>query len=223
MRRLFIFLLVIFILFDIALFFFYFLKKPSTSKISNITPEQTGSSKGSTRTNIYNLGPGETSLIPGNPSAGGLDETLFKATVEKELFYDQTTNEALITAAFTTKSGKKITADVILGKKGGKIVSTVAKSADFNHLTWGPPDEISNVAPLIKKNGPIFIKIYSQSVSQDFHDNPPFKCNSNCKQWLDDINKYYKNNLNLVRMVKGEIDGKNGLKVGPTGGIIIEE
>lgn len=218
MRRLFIFLLVAFVLLDVGLFI-YFLNKSSTSKTPPVTTQQTDT-VGPPR--VYSLGLGETRLIRGDPKTGSLDQTLFTATVEKEVFYDQKTNEALISAVFTTKNGKEVKADVILGKEGGKVVSTTAKEGEnVDNVAWGPPSEISAITPLLKKGGSIFVRIYSQSISQDFYNNPPFECDAKCKEWLDDINKYYKNNLSLIKMVKGEIDGKNGLKVGPTSGIII--
>ncbi len=222
MRRFFIPLLILFVICDIALLFYYLKYSHSQPLIqlplTAITSDKILTSLSPSR--VYILGHGETRLLPGNPKTGSFDEILLSGVIEKEVFFDENTKDALITVSFTTKNNGHILTDFVLGQEKDKIVTAYAKNGVVDKLTWGS-HEIPKIVLLLKKGDPIFIEVYFQKISADFYNNPPFACDPSCKQLLNGMNKYYENNSRLVKILAGKINIENGLKIGPVAQMII--
>lgn len=216
-------ILVIFVLFDTVLFLFYFLKvrnQPTpqdSSKISTTHPTQKGFIS---ENSSYRLSPGETRLFKGDPDRGLINEVLLAGSIRKEPFFNEETQQVIATVSFPKKNNSSLIANVVLGKREDKISTAFAKKGHVEEKLYWRRSSISGIISHLKKNDPVLLRIYYQKNPKDFIKDS-FSCDASCKEFLDAVNNFYENNSSLIQGLKGEVDIKNTLTVGPVAALII--
>lgn len=214
-RRLLVVALVIFIVLDLGLFFYFFFKNPFSLKqdfkLKKEVPPQ-----------LYPVQKGSIQMLPGNPVDLTMTRFFLKGYIEKTPFLDEKDQKYKVDVLFPRKNKGSVISKVVLGNKDRLLGVSLAKKGVIENQRWGL-QTVSQLLPSLRKNNPIMLQIIYQKSLQNIYDNE--KCDLYCQKDLDtfkdDAFSLFENNTMLIRGIKEEVNIESGFEVGPVSQMVI--
>ncbi len=205
-KRIFVFLLVIFLLIDSVLLIIFLRQKP-LAYIKKYTFE--------TVNPVYHYKPGQYEIFPGDLNQNAPGEVKLLGYLSSDPIIEN--KKAYIEVVFQTKKGSWINSKLLLGRVDEDISYSFAKNGNIRNTIQWNFGTVSAILPYLKKDYPVYLKIVYQKNLSGLSK----KCDGKCLKNLEEKISLYSNNAQLLNSIDGygQIDSK--IITGPVSGVLL--
>lgn len=211
-KKILVFLLVFFVLFDLILFLLLNINKVFY---------KSSSLKFTTRLPNYNFKTGEIKYKSGSFENGILSTAIILTTVVSTSHYNDASKSFIVPVIFINQTNKKHSLNLNLGTPSTKILVQLAKNGNLDSdKQIAKLMNTNEIVNLIKKDTPLIVEFYFDKEAKKY-DNQ--KCNQICKDFLNQIQLNYSKSSEILISLSGNDDLNKELTIYNIAKLIIYE